>query len=476
MRRSILFAVSMLALAGCARAPDVNVRETWGRSLQPLGVQAIYPMRENVFPGDILLLVRDPCGHERMSRQPETALLGAIPPEAVRAMLRRFYDTRPEFAPTFDSNRNSLPGPNKPGEGGSLPGLSQPVQTAAGGVFAEAPRTGLSRGPLVAFPAITIGSFTRAQLGLTAAAGGGLGRFFGLGAEAEETIGVAVSQVEELHVPPLAMAELINLYLGRTASRTLLESPQLDTVIEMMRAQQREQVGCRAPRMLEPMVLFISRVFYARAIEFDFGNRSALALEAGAALQRQSAVGRRPTIPGAPTQDGTNRSNLEGDVNAELAALATLATNGTPGIGASLGIGSSGSVVLRQAFNRPLAFGVDQSFGYRLSDLRGGGAGQPNRHAAAPDPTGAVAPLLVQVQFSPGAPAGGVRPSPAPPGRLDDSIPGLGDPLPGPWPRPIPVPMPVPDVPLRPLSPLDRDSFRMENAPPARDRPAVSPR
>jgi hypothetical protein len=71
--------------------------------------------------------------------------------------------------------------------------------------------------------------------------GGGRRGALGFGAESDETVSVAVSQAEELHVPPGAMAELIHQYVASNAARTLLAESTIDQVVAMMRAQRQPQ-------------------------------------------------------------------------------------------------------------------------------------------------------------------------------------------------------------------------------------------
>lgn len=373
--RSLAIAASVF-LGACAQEGLPNVRAEWGTTLDSLGVRPVYPMRENLFPGDILLVVPSRCAAQGLSPFSETAFLGSIPPSLLRERVASFYGARPEFAPTSNSQRNSLPtanAPSAPSSGTSGPpvlGLAaQPTLQNVDTVFAadSAPRL-LQRGRIAAFPAVILASFSRAQLGVTAATGSGFSRLLGLGSETEERIAIAVSQVEELQLPAPVMVDLISAYLGSAEGRGTLNPDHIEIIRGVLLQQVRHRDTCHNPIEPRTNIVFISRVFYARAIEFELGDRAIGALETAATLQREQHQ-RRTQTHQVPANTGSSPSTLESDVNNLAVTLTALAGTGSPGISGNIALGRTGSIVLRQAFDRPLAFGADQTFEFSMASV-----------------------------------------------------------------------------------------------------------
>ena len=133
-------------------------------------------------------------------------------------------------------------------------------------------------------------------------------------------------------------------------------------------------------RLRRPRVLRASDRFRLRL-------RSDIAANLGIALQAASAVQQRPELPGAgtgsPPDAGTSTvanktgkpaasvQGLEKSIDAASAVLRALAGVQPPGVGAGFGFGQYGGLVLRQSFERPLAFGVALTYWYDLADVLG---------------------------------------------------------------------------------------------------------
>jgi hypothetical protein len=68
----LLTALCGVALASCSDDPGpINIREKWGKSIDNFGLQAVYPMREDFYVGDILLSVPAPdCGINKITCSP----------------------------------------------------------------------------------------------------------------------------------------------------------------------------------------------------------------------------------------------------------------------------------------------------------------------------------------------------------------------------------------------------------------------
>ncbi|RVT99402.1 hypothetical protein EOD42_04755 [Rhodovarius crocodyli] len=370
MLKYVTLGISASLLLGCVSPPDLNVRDQWGRALTPLGIQAVYPMRESFYPGDILLYTPNSCG-ENVSRSPETARLGSVPLPLLRQALLGAYGTQPQFAPSFTAARTSAPAPNRPdATTQALPIFSQPVLD---GSVAQTflpddatPRTVL-RGRLAAFPGVEVASFQRATLTGTLGGGGGLGSFLGLSGERQQRTSITVSQVEELEIPGPIMLNMIAQYLNRPEALETFNPERIREMESAMRLQG-AAVPCREGQYPPSTVVFVNRVFYARAIDYDFGQRTALVAEAAVALS-QRAIRNRISVAATPSAANGLVQSLETDANEILTALTTLSSGTVPGVSSTIAVGTSGSLVLRQAFDRPLAFGVHVSYRYGLDQL-----------------------------------------------------------------------------------------------------------
>jgi hypothetical protein len=93
---------------------DVNVRAEWGKSIAKVGLRPVYPMRENLFLGDILLFVHNPCDGGDLTRAPQTMLLGSLPEDQIQQAFERFYGDRPQLPVTPTKSEASSDSANKP--------------------------------------------------------------------------------------------------------------------------------------------------------------------------------------------------------------------------------------------------------------------------------------------------------------------------------------------------------------------------
>ena len=90
-----MLGVALVGVAGCD--PEINVREKWGKSIANYGLRGVYPMRENLYPGDIYLYVPNGCGENYVTSISEMMLLGALPPAEIKHAFEQFYGSRPSF-------------------------------------------------------------------------------------------------------------------------------------------------------------------------------------------------------------------------------------------------------------------------------------------------------------------------------------------------------------------------------------------
>lgn len=359
----IIAATSMMQ--GCGGPPpNMNVRQVWGDSIKNYGITPFYPMREDVFVGDVFLVVEAPCRKSNIPARNESALLGSINPIALQKYFFEFYGQRAVYPKTAQDPR-----PKNPNEVASS--TAQSVASTTEPIFAPSARP-FDRLRLAAFPSISLGRVSRGDLAVTAPAGGGLGRFLGLSAEDHAAVSVGVSNVEEVQLPLPTMVRAISEFLESNDAKKTFDPGDISEIVTHLKLRHVESAAACVDTPSPPKVVFINRVFYARAIEFDFGEGSATNFAIGAALAKGDAVTVRPKFSGPPNNQDQNQTsqnaitNLDAEGKSILNTLTGLAGSQTPGISATIGIGQFGNMVLRQSFDRPLAFGVDFSITYDL--------------------------------------------------------------------------------------------------------------
>jgi hypothetical protein len=365
------------AVAACAGPPDA--RRQWADGMSTLGITPTYPMREDIQVGDIALMIPSACDVPGSDNQTLTVMIGSLDPRQVHAAISDHYAQRYVLPATVGERVRPVdPAPPAeraaPAGAPASPGAPAAAKPPVPAMFTQplAPRglpilpvgreaRPLDRPRLAAFPGVEYRSFASGDLSAGAAAGGGLGRLFGINAEAERVLSVQVIDVEELRIPAGAMADLANA-AARDANGPV-SAGRLALLLPAMRAP--------THRDCVPVLTFISRVFYARAVQITASRGTSLAAALSLALQRQQTIARRgplPTDTPQPPAPGAEATQ-EQELDAAVSALVTGLTGATPGIGTSIGIAENGSIGLRQNFERPLAFGTDNAITVTLRSV-----------------------------------------------------------------------------------------------------------
>ena len=374
----LLTALCGVALASCSDDPGpINIREKWGKSIDNFGLQAVYPMREDFYVGDILLSVPAPdCGINKITLQPDAALVGSITPGLIRQKFNWFYGHRVVLP-------KSEPAPTSSSATAQAPSVAIVPQATTANIFAaDGEDRSFDRLRLAALPAFSVGTFSKGDLGLTSASAG-LGQTFGLSGKSSAAVSISLTGVEEVQLPAPEMLNAIYEFLASEEAERVLDPDNMLEISQHL-AFRNSPVG-KGCKESKPLLVFIDRVFYARAIDFDFGYDQTIAATLGVALQAASVVQQRPELPGAGTgsapapgsqtggdqtgKPGPSVQGLEKSIDAASAVLRALAGVQPPGVGAGFGFGQYGGLVLRQSFERPLAFGVALTYSYDLADV-----------------------------------------------------------------------------------------------------------
>ncbi len=325
-----------LLLAGCAslkEAPGI----TYAKSVEQLGITAVYPPREDLQVGDIYAVeeskaVQEGPGDERA----RTAYLDSVDlTGAIQTYLRGRY----QFDDTNLTDKTILSATNK-----ILPQVPQ-TDNSAGTLPAKST---LSVLPITSFPEIEVDS------GITVGVAGqpqGLGA--ALGFEAAKTLKMALQfgRVTSYSVPIVDGMVEIKHYCQRKPD--FCQSGNLALVLN-----QKYQLGDGKGSIRDGSLLLVTKVYLARQITFTFND----ATLAAAAMASKGSEGTAPAI----SQTAMNTAATKGDATM-IEALATLqnslndslraTTEGS--VAVQLAAVNKNSVSFNEVFERPVVVGYE---------------------------------------------------------------------------------------------------------------------
>src|SRR5271166_1094682 len=297
-----LFMSSCVFLAGCGpKASDVNIQATWGRNLSELGITPIYPPSEDLFVGDIQLLIPNPCDTGAISNQPQSILIGSIPMADIQAAIEQYYDQRPQLPSTSKPPSNTTPtkGAVQPAaskvsittpgsatvsvaptgqastttaaasSSSSPPVPAQPTADAKTPIFPNGKKgSPMARFRLVAFPDFSYSDFAAGGIGATIPIHG-VNVTAGADKQSSRQNDVSVNQVEEAMLPAPVMLRLISDYLHGLHRSDILNKPNVSFLKSLYEQQMISNLGCSQPgqHSSKPAyVVFITRVVAAQPI------------------------------------------------------------------------------------------------------------------------------------------------------------------------------------------------------------------
>ena len=387
-------------LFGCGHSgSDLNVQATWGKNLSALGITPIYPPKEDLYVGDILLYVPNPCTNGAVSNQPQSILLGSIPTADVQTALEDYYGQRQQL-PETSKPPETKPAPAKaspaaaarisittpgaatvsvtpPGQPGSGP--STAASPSSSGPTVDPQRTADAKNPIfagkskgkpftrlrmTAFPDFSFSDFSSGGIGATVPVEG-VNVSGGVSGQKGRQGLVSVSQVEEEMLPASAMYRLVEHFLTVSHGAGVVNRDIIDNYRTAYTNQMMTALGClRADQHdlnKDAYIIFVSRVFYARAFNYQFNQSEAEAASLRAALAVATAsAAASQTAPATANNAAVSANAAQAAADATASALKNLTNNSTPGGSTSIEVGSQGGLALKQTFDRPLAFGIGQ--------------------------------------------------------------------------------------------------------------------
>ena len=413
--RTRLAGASLLALtaAGCATsAPNVNVEADWRNSIGNLGLFALYPLAENVQPGDVYLYaprkprasdaLAGPSGDGSTLPRFDLTRVSSLSRTHLLPHLKAQQDARLVFAPAPETPKPPEPEKtekkeekkdDKPAPRATprtpAPRTPAPLKPDIGHADDDAAALRMRR---VAMPGFTAARLTQAQIG-GGGTSGNLDFSAAFGGGSKIAVSVTLGDVEELSIDA-----------GRARRMEWLHGPIAlfrDIRPEMLLDYIQDADGdllapfCRAEWSSLPgeKIAFIiaNQVLYAHNIQYNFHDESgfaatmtaaikaaaAAASAAGAAADDAKAGAKDDSKPAPKPEAGAAPEPAKKDPQAATAsartaeALARVATQltdqvkaleglapKTPGVAAKFGIGRLGTSTLEFAYRRPMAVGI----------------------------------------------------------------------------------------------------------------------
>ena len=336
----LLPCVACVALVGCTSTPEISVKEKWNDSIRNFALVPIYPMLEQVYIGDIRLFVAKSSPYGLSSRY-----IGHI--EGIENELT----AKEAMLPTYPKTQTS------PSLAKDPPMWVQPQEqiTPPGSDTQQRLRR-------AAFPSVALVRVTDAELGRSGLSG--LWNWIvGGSVHSEATLNMSVFGVETLELDD------ISAYVSATEYfKQKLGSGENDGSSAF------KEGICAAATSLgdasgeTTKLAVVTRAFYARGIQYTYGDTFAASLRAAAGEDE------RPSLPtkgeldvdalSASESDDPQASVAEEDQGNEPAEpvavdLTELASRTTPGLVGRFATVRSDQLALTDTFERPMAFGVD---------------------------------------------------------------------------------------------------------------------
>lgn len=374
-RTAWALALVVVALSSCSTAPKPgSVQREWNRTLREMGINPIFPPREDVQVGDVYARRGNPSDPRLAVKNtfvPIDLWVATIPvtQELEALYLSRTVMPRTEGDATHGYKSESLAWGTR----------SKPVEASGGTVEASGPKKGqhevdtaetpstasvfdqrdLGRLRTVAFPDFMSMTITKGDLrGLVPVQA--LQVAFGAHWSDDHQVSVKIPSAESCGLPLEAMRAKLDADGDQLLEASILspstlrwiyaDQSQWAAVNGNLSQEQREAIGS------EPYVNLdvITEVYYARAIEVSISNKKDRGATIGTPQANGGATAAAPAE--APTEPATTKNALDRakDLNASLAEIQGQTL---PGGRIEFVSVSDSSVSMRRTFDQPIAIG-----------------------------------------------------------------------------------------------------------------------
>lgn len=379
----LIVVLGVLALIFWGRAPKPesgSMLKAWSESISKLGVRAVYPLQEGLYPGNILLVPTYPNKTRTDEKPSEFYSYYPIPAGSLDlCQLYLSLQNAPELPPV---SGYVTKGAKPTADSSETPW--QPTEIKYSN-FKCVGNTGVDfkLNRAVAFPAFQFGSAIETGLGgnmiawMVGANGGAAGKD-------ESLITVTVPSATVLRVPMNAIQEAWN----SGSFDTVNGWDKLQCVI--LQTMGPQTVRDNQGNSSKPDLLVVSEVYYANAIDVSITNSNAQSAELAVSTQAlvekfEQLTGLRdqlkalttaaPAVPGNSTQVNTEANqNAVNDLarqisvkEAEIDKLSKAILPDAPGVTGAVKRVSTSGVTLTQVFPRPMAIGY-RGLAYNTGD------------------------------------------------------------------------------------------------------------
>ncbi|SCY64616.1 hypothetical protein [Pseudomonas sp. NFACC37-1] len=365
LSKAVVIAVGAMLIAGCpskSLEPGA-VAMQWATNVSQMGVHPFYPLREDVFPGDIYLVPAHSAGNLASKKIPTRFY--KIPPVYLASLnvcdLYKEMKKRPRMptTTTYKLKDNDITPWSPPDFKLSHTGCDLDGQTD------------FAIGRTVSFPAFTFASLSESKLGANVITGG-VGALFGGGRKDQYYVTVSVPVAESITTQSTDIyRKFVGTYDTNPADST--KAADIKNLILLIKNSNNNAGGSEVS--ISTALALITDVYYARVIDVSIsasdsysGQLSATALsliERSEKLSklRDSLAGLKAEVPENNKVEEARQQSIS-DLNEriaieaqEIAALSQMAIPNAPGITGSVTRSSSTGVTLTQVLPKPVAIG-----------------------------------------------------------------------------------------------------------------------
>ena len=231
----------------------------------------------------------------------------------------------------------------------------------ADGIITKKPRA-YSHLMQAAFPAVALGSYSKAGFDANVPVSG-IGKIFaGASREADSEVRVSASNIVEDQLPISDVYQAAIDFLKSPTGDKISHGRILNLIVRNAEEELKNQAGdeCGQLDLKQPQFIFVSQVYYAYSLDFEVTNKLGYA----AALRAEMAAAQATNATSANSSPATAITPSGSYIPAELKPSADL------GGGLHYEIGETGSVILKQTFEEPLAFGYESAVKFYSGDIK----------------------------------------------------------------------------------------------------------
>lgn len=336
MRFALLLPV-LVSLGACTNNLEVSVKERWQKSIRNFALQAVYPMREDVFLGTMRLTSSEEDPFSLKSRS-----LGFID---ISGAIAQAEASKPNY-PRTSAPSNFVVGP----DGKLTKGRSTWTQPTKDRALRPTPSIDPNRLRLAALPGVSVVRITEAdfaQRGLLSAIAGSF--------RSDANLNIDLTGIESLEIDDITAFQRFQTEFRR----------RIQTVRWYPEAICSSAAGLGDPTLKNTQVQMVTRVFYARGIVYNYGTNVSAALKAvkgqEGIINSENVFQPSSVAAGDGVEEG-GAGNAAPQPNTEQPAPTSAQTGDVtsiaPGTVAKVAAKSETGTSLTEIFERPLAFGV----------------------------------------------------------------------------------------------------------------------